>query len=56
MCEGYMGQYPHLYFDKSLHLQKLKKMLLVQQIYAWGKIPATRNDWVGVLINPKSIK
>jgi hypothetical protein len=31
------------------------KMLLVKQIYAWGKTQATRNDWLAEFINPKSI-
>jgi len=30
-------------------------VLLVQQIFAWGKAPATRNGWFAEFINPKSI-
>jgi len=52
MCEGYMGKYPHISTNPSA---KPMKMLLVKQIYAWGKTQAIRNGWFADFINPKSI-
>jgi hypothetical protein len=54
MCEGYRTISSFIFWQIPSSAE-LMKVLLVQQIYAWGKAPATRNDWFAEFRNPKSI-
>jgi hypothetical protein len=54
MCEGNIGQYPHVYFDKPF-ICRTNENALIKQIYECGKTQATRKDWSAEFINPISL-